>query len=362
MRAEPRGSIRRAPSAALTPNVSWDTLHLQVWYDSPPCHPPVGWWWGPLSKGSPASPTAGTRLPLCSVGAGSEGELEAAGMSPLLSRPLLGWPFPVNAGAVRVLLALLLQESILLLLFTIKMIMLLWIRADLKAGGGCVPKPGCLCQSPEAVEAHSTMTILSGLTASSRGQFATADSSLSWQPAKGGGKETSSWNPSPYRWRALVTMKWDSLTMKLRARTSQGCSLGHRKIHHFLPAHFFSFPGSPLKLNSLSSAIYVCSFKKALSWQAVIQCQSLFQRWPLRCLLPFHLSSAPSCVLWSFCFSPDCSTAKSELMQSSNYCRTSSDLLNGNLPSPNPFALLLLKSSNFFCLNCMKTNQTSLLC
>lgn len=38
----------------------------------------------------------------------------------------------------------------------------------------------------------------------------------------------------------------------------------------FSSSPFFSFPGSPLKLNSFSSAIYVCSFKKALLWQAVI--------------------------------------------------------------------------------------------
>lgn len=137
------------------------------------------------------------------------------------------------------------------------------------ACGRWLPKPGCLSQTPKAVEAYCTLAVLQ-LLHDPEGGFATADSSLSWQPAKGGGKETPSWNPTPDRLRTLVTMKWDSL---LRAGISQGCSLGHRKIHHFLPAHFFSFPGSPLKLNFLLSAVYVCSFKnvgKALSWQAVI--------------------------------------------------------------------------------------------
>lgn len=39
----------------------------------------------------------------------------------------------------------------------------------------------------------------------------------------------------------------------------------------------------------------------------------------------------------------DCGTARSELIQGSNYCRTSSDLFNGNLPSFNHSALILLQ-------------------
>lgn len=67
----------RAWSVALTPHSCW----LQVWRDSPQViilWASAGGLWGPLSKGSPPSPAAGTggtvlRLPLHNVGAGSQG-------------------------------------------------------------------------------------------------------------------------------------------------------------------------------------------------------------------------------------------------------------------------------------------------
>lgn len=66
-----------ALSAALRPR----SRRLQVWRDCPRVillQAYAGGLWGPLSKGSPASPAAGTggtvlRLPLHNVGAGSQG-------------------------------------------------------------------------------------------------------------------------------------------------------------------------------------------------------------------------------------------------------------------------------------------------
>lgn len=55
---------------------------------------------------------------------------------------------------------------------------------------------------------------------------------------------------------------WDFPGLLLRAQENPS----------FFSSPFFPFPGLPLKLNFLLSAVYLCSFKnvgKVLSWQAV---------------------------------------------------------------------------------------------
>lgn len=129
----------------------------------------------------------------------------------------------------------------------------------------------------------------------------------------------------------------------LRARTSQGCSVGHRKTHCFLPAHFFHSLVRHSRRFPFKWCLHL-QLEKCGKGSVVASCNTVevtISELALHCLLPSHLSSAPSCVLWSFSFIAESGTAKSELTESSNYYWASSGLFNGNLPSPKPFTLLL---------------------
>lgn len=150
------------------------------------------------------------------------------------------------------------------------MIILPWIRADLNAGEGQLLKVSL--PDPKSSWAFCPWAVLSCLTSSPcpRAGVATADSSLSWQPAKGRGKETPSWNPAPYKWRALVTMitSWEPGLPR-----AAPWAIG-KLIIFFQPIFFI--PWFTIHIHFLLSGVYVCSFKnvgKALSWQAVIQCK-----------------------------------------------------------------------------------------
>lgn len=127
----------------------------------------------------------------------------------------------------------------------------------------------------------------------------------------------------------------------LRARTSQGCTLGHRKTRRFLSAHSFHSHSRKFPFKwCLHLQLKNCGKGCVMAGCNTVQVTT--SELALHCLLPSHLSSAPSCVLWSFCLTADSVTAKTELTQSSNYCWTRSGLFNGNLPSPNPFSVFYL--------------------
>lgn len=154
--------------------------------------------WAPLSKGSPASPAAGTggavpRLPLCSVSAGRQGwalgSITHHWASP---QQLLDCPFSKNCRCWQRVSWLFswqccCKKAFLVAVFHHQNDYLPWIRADLNAGEGWLPKLGCLCQTLKAVELFAMSSPeLPYITPCSRVGFATADSSLSWQSAKGG--------------------------------------------------------------------------------------------------------------------------------------------------------------------------------
>lgn len=137
------------------------------------------------------------------------------------------------------------------------MIILPWIRADLNAGEGWPPKPGCLCQTPKAVElsVHElSWAAFHHLHVPELGLphlMAACPEGLQ----KGGGKETPSWNLTPYKWRALVTLiiSWEP-GLPRAARWGTG-----KLIVFFQP--IFLIPWFTIHVNFLLSGVYICSFK-----------------------------------------------------------------------------------------------------